>query len=129
MTGLILDTHIVLWWLADDVRLTARLRERIGRRSDVYVSSASSWEVAIKLALGKLKLDLDPGSTFPAVCAAQGFRMISVDHDDAWAVLELPLTRADPFDRLIAATARRRGLTVVTADPAFDDLDVPTLAP
>jgi PIN domain nuclease of toxin-antitoxin system len=129
LSALILDTHIALWWLADDARLTPRLRELVGRSTDVYLSSASTWEVAIKLAIGKLKLDLEAGTTFASVCAAQGFRLMSVDHADAWAVLSLPITRADPFDRLIAATAQRRGWTVVTADAAFDDLGVPTLRP
>jgi PIN domain nuclease of toxin-antitoxin system len=129
LSALILDTHIALWWLADDARLTPRLRELVGRSADVYLSSASTWEVAIKLAIGKLKLDLDPDTTFASVCAAQGFRLLSIDHADAWAVLSLPTSRADPFDRLIAATARRRGWTIVTADAVFDGLGVPTLRP
>lgn len=129
MSKLILDTHIALWWLADDARLTPRLRQLIGRSTDVYVSSASTWEVAIKLAIGKLKLEFEPHTTFPSVCEAQGFRLIPVDHDDVWALLELPGARADPCDRLIAATARRRGWAVVTADPVFDDLGVTTAEP
>jgi len=129
LSALILDTHIALWWLADDARLTPGLRELVGRSTDVYLSSASTWEVAIKLSIGKLKLSLEPDTTFASVCVAQGFRLSSIDHDDAWAVLRLPITRADPFDRVIAATARRRGWTVVTADTVFDDLDVPTLRP
>jgi PIN domain nuclease of toxin-antitoxin system len=129
LSALILDTHIALWWLADDARLTPRLRELVGRSTDVYLSSASTWEVAIKLAIGRLKLDLEADTTFASVCVAQGFRLLSVEHADAWEVLSLPSTRADPFDRLIAATARRRGWTVVTADAVFDDLGVPTLRP
>lgn len=93
------------------------------------MSSASTWEVAIKISIGKLELDLEPSTSFASVCADQGFRLVPVSHDDAWAVLRLPSSRADPFDRLIAATARRRGWTVVTADPAFDELGVPTLQP
>jgi PIN domain nuclease of toxin-antitoxin system len=129
LSALILDTHIALWWLADDGRLTPRLRELVGKSTDVCMSSASTWEVAIKLAIGKLTLDLDPDTTFASACADQGFRLVPVDHDDAWAVLSLPATRADPFDRLIAATALRRGWTVVTADAVFDELGVPTLGP
>jgi PIN domain nuclease of toxin-antitoxin system len=129
LSALILDTPIALWWLADDRRLTPRLRELVGQSADVCLSSASTWEVAIKLAIGKLRLDLDPDTTFASVCADQGFRLVPVDHADAWAVLSLPATQADPFDRLIAATARRRSWTVVTADPGFDDLGVPTLGP
>ena len=129
MSPLILDTHIALWWLADDARLTPRLREHVTRARDVCLSSASTWEVAIKLSIGKLSLELETNATFASVCAEQGFRLVPVDHEDAWAVLALPVSRADPFDRLIAATARRRGWTVVTADAVFDDLDVATLTP
>lgn len=129
MSALLLDTHVALWWLADDERLTPRLRRGVTRSSAVYLSSASTWEVAIKLSIGKLTVDLDPGMTFATVCAAQGFRLLPIDHEDAWAVLSLPVTRGDPFDRLIAATAQRRGWTVVTADPVFDELGVPILGP
>lgn len=129
MRTLLLDTHIALWWLAGDHRLTPRLRELTGQATAVHLSSASTWEVAIKLAIGKLELDLEPGTTFASACAAQGFTLASVDHEDAWAVLELPASRADPFDRLIAATARRRGWTVVTADPVFAGLGVSLLGP
>jgi PIN domain nuclease of toxin-antitoxin system len=129
VTAVLLDTHIALWWLADDNRLTPRLRELVSSSTDVHLSSASTWEVAIKLAIGKLTLDLEPNTTFASVCAAQGFQLVSVEHADAWAVLKLPPNRADPFDRLIAATAQRRSWTVVTADPIFDDFDVPTITP
>lgn len=129
MSRLLLDTHIALWWLSDDDRLTPRLREFISRAASAHLSSASTWEVVIKLAIGKLKLDLEAGTTFASVCAAQGFSLASVEHEDAWAVRELPPSRADPFDRLIAATARRRGWTVVTADPVFGGLGIPLLGP
>jgi PIN domain nuclease of toxin-antitoxin system len=69
LSALILDTHIALWWLADDGRLSPRLRELIAKSTDVCLSSASTWEVAIKLAIGKLRLDLDPDTTFASVCA------------------------------------------------------------
>ncbi len=124
MTDLLLDTHVVLWWLADDPRLTTRARELITATDAARVSSASTWEVAIKRAIGKVDLTIDEGASFPAICAEQGFVLTSVAHEDAWAVSELPLVRSDPFDRLIAATARRRGWTVVSADPVFASLAV-----
>lgn len=128
MTSLLLDTHIVLWWLSDDPRLTPALREAVPAADAVHVSAASSWEVAIKVAIGKLSLDLGTASLAEA-CKDQGFALVPVSHEDAWAVGALPRSRTDPFDRLIAATARRRGWTVVTADPAFDGLDVSVLRP
>lgn len=122
MTDLLLDTHVVLWWLADDARLTQTGRDAIETAPAVHVSAASTWEVAIKIAIGKLELDTtDP---FPELCAQQGFGLVGVDHRDAWAVAALPVSRTDPFDRLIAATARRRGWAVVTADDAVADLGV-----
>jgi PIN domain nuclease of toxin-antitoxin system len=129
LSSLILDTHIALWWLSDDARLTERIRRAIHGARDVHLSSASTWEVAVKLAIGKLKLDLDAGTTFASVCAEQGFRPAAVEHEDAWTILELPSSRADPFDRLIAATALRRGWTVVSADPIFTQLGVATVTP
>lgn len=129
MSTLLLDTHVALWWLADDPRLTPRLREHVEAAAAVHVSSASTWEVAIKTAIGKLELSLENGESFPSVCASQGFSLAAVSHDDAWAVRDLPASRADPFDRLIAATARRRGWTVVSADPVFGELAVSVFGP
>lgn len=129
MSELLLDTHVVLWWLADDARLGAHARDALGRAAAVHVSVATTWEVAIKAAIGKLDLGLRDDETFPGVCRAQGFVLTHVDHLDAWAVRDLPPSRTDPFDRLIAATARRRGWTVVSADPVFGGLGVPVLRP
>jgi PIN domain nuclease of toxin-antitoxin system len=127
VTALLLDTHVALWRLADDARLTPRLRDAVANATSVHLSAASTWEVAIKLATGKLTLELDAGQSFASICAEQGFSLEPVVHEDAWAVRDLPPTRADPFDRLIAATARRRGWTVVTVDPTFAALGVPAL--
>lgn len=129
MTSLLLDTHIALWWLADDPRLTTAVRDAVGVADAVHLSAASTWEVAIKIAIGKLDIEFADDATFATTCAAQGFSLVAVTHDDAWSVRSLPPTRTDPFDRLIAATARRRGWTVVTADPSFDVLGVALLTP
>ena len=127
MTVLLLDTRVVLWWLADSPRLTESARRAVQDADAVHVSAASTWEVAIKTALGKLDVRFDEGSDFPGTCADQGFALTAVTHEDAWAVGALPTSRTDPFDRLIAATARRRGWAVVTADPAFRSLGVDLL--
>lgn len=127
MTTLLLDTHVVLWWLGGHPRLRDAVRQTVEGADEVHVSAASTWEVAIKTAVGKLTLSLPDATTFAGVCAAQGFDLTSVSHEDAWAVRELPASPADPFDRLLAATARRRRWTLVTADPAFDELGVELL--
>jgi len=127
VTVLLLDTHVVLWWLSDDPRLGTGARDAIGGSPQAYVSAASTWEVAIKIAIGKLELDLPADTSFGQLCAEQGFTLAPVTHEDAWSIRDLPATRTDPFDRLIAGSARTRGWTVVTADPAFDAFDVPTM--
>lgn len=129
MTPLLLDTHVVLWWLADDPRLTDGLRLAVQQADGVHISAASTWEVAIKVEIGKLDVDFREGESFVQVCAAQGFVLTAVTHEDAWSIGALPAARTDPFDRLIAATARRRGWTVVTADPAFEAFGVALLRP
>lgn len=126
MTTLLLDTHIALWWLADDPRLRAEVRQAVQESDGAHISAASTWEVAIKTAIGKLDLDLQ-GQSFAQTCSDQGFLLAAVTHDDAWGIGALPQARTDPFDRLIAATARRRGWTVVTADPAFEAFGVAVL--
>lgn len=129
MTSLLLDTHVALWWLADDRRLTPALRAAVEQADGVHLSAASTWEVAIKVAIGKLEVDGLEEAGFAELCAEQGFSLVPVSHEDAWSVLALPVPRTDPFDRLIAATARRRGWTVATADPVFDVFGVSLLRP
>jgi len=129
VTVLLLDTHVALWWLADDPRLSARIRRTVQRSDATHLSAASTWEVAIKMAIGRLALDLGEGESFAQTCADQGFSLTAVTHEDAWSIAALPASRTDPFDRLIAGTARRRGWTVVTADPAFDAFGVALLRP
>ena len=124
MSDLLLDTHVVLWWLADDPRLTTRLRDVIAT-----ADAARADPTGFIADIGKLDLELEPGASFPSVCAEQGFALSSIGHEDAWAVAELPAVRADPFDRLIAATARRHGWTVVSADPVFTGLAVSVFGP
>lgn len=129
MTALILDTHVALWWLADDRRLTAGMRQAVEQSDSAHISAASTWEVAIKVAIGKLDVDLGEGESFARLCSEQGFALAAVTHEDAWSITALPPSRTDPFDRLIAATAQRRGWTVVTADPAFEAFGIALITP
>lgn len=124
--NLLLDTHVFLWWLADDRRLTASARAAIERDdASVYVSAASAWEISIKAALGKLKpRDLD----VPAEIEAGGFLELPIRSRHAQEAGRLPRHHADPFDRMLVAQARVEGLTLVTYDPAIDAYDVPRLA-
>jgi PIN domain nuclease of toxin-antitoxin system len=111
---LLLDTHVWLWWQAGDARLGAHARQLLQRASEVRFSAASVWEIAIKVATGKLMLpgDADIG----AELSYSGFLPLPVEIAHADDVRRLPLLHRDPFDRLLVAQARLEGLTLVTAD-------------
>ena len=123
MTCLLLDTHVLLWWLNGDP-IEPAAAEAIGDpTSEVLVSAASIWEIAIKRALRKLDVE---GSVAEATVAT-GFNLLSVSAVHAEAVGELPLLHRDPFDRLLVAQARREGSTLVSRDTALRGYDVPIL--
>ncbi|HET7038996.1 MAG TPA: type II toxin-antitoxin system VapC family toxin [Gemmatimonadales bacterium] len=112
---LLLDTHVVLWWRQANARLGAEAVGAISQADVVYVSAASAWEVAIKRALGKIRL---PGRFTDGV-AASGFLPLPIGLAHAEAAGELPPHHADPFDRMLVAQARLERLTVVTHDRSF----------
>jgi PIN domain nuclease of toxin-antitoxin system len=109
----LLDTQVVLWWLAEDPRLSETMRAHISDPSNQpVVSAASAWEVAIKQALGKLKLDGDLEDSVGRC----GFRMLPVTFAHAVEVRTLPSIHRDPFDRMLIAQARVENLPLLTAD-------------
>ena len=121
---LLLDTHILLWWLADELRIPEKHREIIrDGKNQVLVSTASAWEVAIKQRLGKLRAPADLKSQLKAA----RFELLNITIDHALAVGELPDHHSDPFDRMLIAQARIEGLTLVTEDPKFLSYDLTIL--
>jgi PIN domain nuclease of toxin-antitoxin system len=111
---LLLDTHVLLWWMSGDRRLTSLLREAISARdADVAVSAASVWEIAIKRALGRLDIDL--GDLVDAI-QADGFAELPVRIEHAAAVEHLPRHHDDPFDRLLIAQSLVESRRLVTRD-------------
>lgn len=120
---LLLDTQVWLWWQADDRRLGVQTRQLIKRATEVHLSAAAVWEMAIKSALGKLKLPTD--CDFHAELAASGFLELPVDIAHADAIRTLPLHHRDPFDRMLVVQARAEALTLVTADGVMKLYDVP----
>jgi PIN domain nuclease of toxin-antitoxin system len=121
MAGLLVDSHVLLWHVLDDPRLGPEPTAAIeANDSQVYVSTASIWEIAIKAGLGKL----DAPDDLPARCESLGFELLAVTVDHAWRVRSLPHHHGDPFDRLLIAQAQAERLPIVTADPAFREYDV-----
>jgi PIN domain nuclease of toxin-antitoxin system len=120
----LLDTHFLLWWLADDPALGDRARDLISTPENlIFFSAASVWEIRIKEAIGKLDLPED----FADVLAAQAFEPLAVTVAHANALRELRLVHRDPFDRMLVAQARLERLTILTRDSVIGQYDVPTV--
>lgn len=121
--SLLLDTHVVLWWLTDDATLAEAVKIRLDHEPDVYVSSVTIWEVAIKQAIGKLKEPAD----LPERIRDSGFRQLPVTFGHAMTAGRLPLVHRDSFDRMLVAQAQCESLTIVTRDSDIPRYDVSVL--
>ena len=121
---ILLDTHFLLWWLANDPQLGDRAREAIAEPENlIFVSAATVWEIRIKQGIGKLVLPV----RFAEVLADQAFESLAVTAEHAHALVDLPLLHRDPFDRLLIAQARHERLTLLTRDHIIEQYDVLTL--
>jgi PIN domain nuclease of toxin-antitoxin system len=119
--NLLLDTHVILWFLANDPKLSATARAAILDPGNVrWVSPISLLEVALKNRLGKLPLPDPFAVMFPASLTASDIHILPLELDHIAPLTTLPLHHKDPFDRLLAATAIVEGLRLVSADPVFD---------
>lgn len=110
---LLLDTHVYLWWLQDDPKLSQKARLIIEGASAVYVSSASIWEASIKAGIGKLDIDAEQ---LVAEITNSGFQELPISAKHAAAVRHLPDVHRDPFDRILIAQALCEPLRLLTAD-------------
>ncbi len=118
---ILLDTHAFLWFLMGDPRLTMGARNRIDQpTSEVLLSTASLWEIAIKVSLGKLKLARPFGELIPEQIDANSFGILGISVEHAELVSRLPFLHRDPFDRLLAAQALTEKIPLVSRDAAFD---------
>ena len=120
---LLLDTHVFLWWRADDPRLSAGPRRAISRAAEVFVSVASAWEIAIKISLGQLRI---PGPVEEAVLDSR-FSPLPISFAHAAGVATLPFHHRDPFDRILIAQAQAEQLTLVSADRKLEPYGVPVM--
>ena len=121
----LLDTHVWLWLLADSRRIRPDLLAELhDGRVRLLLSAASSWEIAIKWAIGRLPLPDPPAMYIPSRMQRSGVEGLPVDHAHALSVATLPQHHRDPFDRLLIAQANLESIPIVTADPVFDSYDV-----
>ena len=123
--NLLLDTHAFLWFMEGSERISRRAREAIEGASGVRVLSvASAWEMAIKASLGKLALAKPLSELLPPLLADAGIELLPIEIADIARVATLPFHHRDPFDRMLAAQALERELTIVSIDEAFDQYGV-----
>ena len=121
---LLLDTHVVLWWISGSRKLTLFAKDLIADpANEIFVSAASIWEVAIKRGLGRIEVDLDELRT---AVDEGGFRPLDIDFGHASAVWKLPSIHRDPFDRMLVAQSRLEHLVLVTRDEVFLEYDLRT---
>lgn len=121
---LLLDSHIFLWMLADDPRLSGEVRTRIVQAEPhLYLSAVSLWELRIKEARGQLELPEDPAQAAMAI----GLTPIPITWAHALAAGALPPHHRDPFDRMLVAQAQLSRLTLVTHDARMRPYDVAVL--
>jgi len=110
---LLLDTHILLWWLGDDPLLSVDHRRMIqDSRNACFISAASVWEISIKRSLGKLEID----DGYLEVARSQGFIELPIRWNHAEMVKTLPEHHRDPFDRMLVAQAVAEEMTLLTVD-------------
>lgn len=121
--NLLLDTHILLWWLTDSPRLPDQVRKTISRAEAVTASAVSGWEIESKRLRGLLKAPDD----LEATLAARDIGVLSITMAHAIASARLPLHHRDPFDRLLVAQALAESLTLVTHDEHLKAYRVPML--
>ncbi len=123
--NLLLDTHILLWWLDDSPILKESERAAISNPDNIIiVSSAVIWEIRIKQGIGKLEL---PPEYFEVI-KKQGFEFLPITFEHAYAVGDLPKHHRDPFDRMLISQAKHQKLTIITRDNIIKKYDVKVLS-
>ena len=114
--NVLLDTHILLWWLDDSDDLSSRAREIISNPSNtIFISAVVLWEIRLKQSLGKLTLP----SGFEAALADGSFEALPLTAAHTLGIAGMPWHHRDPFDRMLVAQAAAEGFTFLTADRAL----------
>jgi len=115
--NLLLDTHVALWAITDSPKLPQKARDLItSPKTNVWVSAANIWEIAIKYSLGRGDMPIS-GQNAMGYFKESGYRFLAIEADHAIAVEELPAHHQDPFDRILVAQALVEPMRLMTHDP------------
>jgi len=126
---ILLDTHAFLWWVSErGARLSDRAREVLSDgATEVALSIASVWEIAIKVGAGRMILPDAVERYIPDRMGLHGFALLPIEMPHAFRAGALPRLHGDQFDRILVAQAQIERLPIVTADPAISRYDVETI--
>ena len=120
----LLDTHAIIWYVEDSLELPKQITRIIDNpENEIYISSVSLWEIALKVSLGKLDLRL-PLDEFFMNIRSRDFTFLQIEDEYLNRLLGLPFVHKDPFDRLIISSALAEGLTIMTTDENIKKYDV-----
>jgi PIN domain nuclease of toxin-antitoxin system len=121
----LLDTHAFLWWITDDPQLSPKARKVISDgHNTLYWSAASSWEISIKYALGRLPLPETPEEFLPVELGKNRIESLSVIDAHAFLAGRLPRHHSDPFDRMLVAQAQIESLVIISNDRKLIHYDI-----
>lgn len=124
----LLDTGVFLWSNGAPEKLNRQATTILSSSSsEVYLSAASSWEIAIKFALHTLRLPTPPSQFVPDALRILSIRSLEISHFHSLAAGELPPHHRDPFDRMLIAQARSEQMVLLTADKVFANYNVETM--
>lgn len=125
VSGFLLDTHVLLWWLFDEPKLSAHAYGIIQDPDNtILVSSASGWEIATKYRLGRLFHAGGAARNLASLLRQARMDILPITMEHALAAGALPGPHRDPFDRMLIAQGQLEGLPIVTSDPAFNQYAV-----
>jgi PIN domain nuclease of toxin-antitoxin system len=120
----LIDTHILLWILDDNEKLTNNMRYLlVSEHSKIYISIASVWEIGIKISLGKLGLKGGIPNLMKNI-ESNGIEVLNIEPSYVEIIESLKFHHKDPFDRLIIATAMQEKMVVISTDQYFDLYDI-----
>jgi PIN domain nuclease of toxin-antitoxin system len=122
---ILLDTHIFLWFISGDSRLSTDVRDIIrDLDNEIYLSVVSVWESIVKYQLGKLPLPEPPETYLPKQRELHQIASLTLDESSIAQLAKLPLLHRDPFDRMLICQALQYGLTIATVDAAVRSYSV-----
>jgi PIN domain nuclease of toxin-antitoxin system len=128
MMRYLIDTHVFLWWLFDDPRLPATVRDIIAEpNNEILVSAASAWEIANKHRVGKLQAAADLVRDIPTWISRSGFAELGINVAHAQRAGSWEHEHRDPFDRMLAAQSEIEGIPLITGDRVLQTFGVPVV--